>query len=239
VYNPVLSSLESTFADDLLIVSRHLPLTLFDTGIHPNAVEAAQAAEAAGRQDKFHEMADLLLDNLATWGPLADPTATFEGYATDLNLDLPQFQADMVDPAVLTRIERDFDDAVALGAQFTPLFYLNGSLVTPNPPSVADFEALVQQAINDYDKPFKINLNTGQLLVATPSLIDFETNPVFLITVNATDETGFTESINVTVNLTDLSEPASLSVEGEASAFASAVDELLADGDSLTDLLLP
>lgn len=184
-------------------------------------------------------MADLLLDNLSTWGGLSDPTATFEGYATSLSLDLPQFQTDMADPAVQDRIQRDFDDAVALGAQFTPLFYLNGSLVTPNPPTTGDFETLVQQAIDDYDKPFKINLNTGQLLVATPSQLDFETDPVFLITVNVTDETEFTESIIVTVNLTDLSEPASLSVEGESSAFASAVDELFANEASLSELCAP
>tara|TARA_B100002052_G_scaffold199363_1_gene181926 strand:+ start:715 stop:1428 length:714 start_codon:yes stop_codon:yes gene_type:complete len=227
--------LETTFADDLLVVSRHLPLTLLNPSIHPNAVEAAQAAEAAGRQGKFHEMSDLLLSDQATWSGLADPTATFEGYASDLSLNLPQFQTDMADPAVLARIQRDADDAVALGAQFTPLFYLNGALVSPNPPSLAAFESLVQQAVDDYEKPFKINLNTGQILVATPSELDFETTPVFVITVNATDETGFTESISVTINLTDQSEPASLNVEGEAAAYAAAVDELLADEESFAE----
>jgi protein-disulfide isomerase len=64
-FAPFVTSLKQQFPDDLLVVSRHLPLnsgTPGDTSFHPYGWEAAQAAEAAAKQGKFPEMIALLFD---------------------------------------------------------------------------------------------------------------------------------------------------------------------------------
>ncbi len=56
---------------------------------------------------------------------------------------------------------------------------------------------------------FAINAATGQITVANPAAVNFETNPVFLLNVTATDNgvPPLTSSIGVvTINLTDLNE---------------------------------
>ncbi len=53
---------------------------------------------------------------------------------------------------------------------------------------------------------FAVNPATGVLTVANPSVLDFETTPQFVLTVEATDQGGLTDSATVTVNLNDVDE---------------------------------
>ena len=71
---------------DLRYVWRHLPLT----DVHPHALLAAEAAEAADRQGKFWEMRDQLLDHQG-----ALTTKDITGYASGLGLNTGQFTADL------------------------------------------------------------------------------------------------------------------------------------------------
>src|SRR6266542_4535777 len=54
--HPVLKTMKQEFGPRLVIVFREFPLQT----VHPHALSAAQAAEAAGLQGKFWEMHDLL-----------------------------------------------------------------------------------------------------------------------------------------------------------------------------------
>lgn len=56
---PAVKLLLSRFAERVRLVYRHFPLE----EVHPHALHAAQAAEAAGGQGKFWPMHDLLFDN--------------------------------------------------------------------------------------------------------------------------------------------------------------------------------
>src|SRR5690606_20360416 len=56
------------------LVFRHYPLD-----IHRHAFTAARYAEAAGRQQRFWEMHDLLFGNQALWQGETDVTALFDG----------------------------------------------------------------------------------------------------------------------------------------------------------------
>ena len=56
---PAVRELLRDFGGDVRYVWRHLPLN----DVHPHAQLAAEAAEAAARQDAFWEMHDLLLDH--------------------------------------------------------------------------------------------------------------------------------------------------------------------------------
>ena len=201
-YHPIVAQLEQDFDGELLVVRRHLPLTQ----IHSQAMTAAIAAEAAGRQNQFDAMADLIFANQNDWRNLsqADAITTFESYASDMGLNLTQFQNDMADPALEQRVQRDADNAITLGASGTPSFYVNGQAVTSLPGNLSEFQSLIQTEVDAVEDTFALDRLTGQMTVADPSELDFETEPQQTLDVRVTDLDGTTEVITITVNLRDV-----------------------------------
>ncbi|MBM9461104.1 Na+/H+ antiporter NhaA [Nocardioides sp. zg-536] len=102
------------FGDRLRYVARHLPLA-----VHPHAVLAGVAAEAAGRQGRFWEMHDLLFSNQDRLS-----RADLLEHAATLGLDVDRFAADLDDPALLARVERDETSAAGGGVRGTPTFFV-------------------------------------------------------------------------------------------------------------------
>ena len=96
---------------------RHFPVV----SKHPRARVLAAAAEAAGRQGRFWEMHDSLLEDQ---GHLDDPHL-WEG-ARELELDLDRFEADRRSEAVEERVERDFRSGIRAGVATTPTQFLDG-----------------------------------------------------------------------------------------------------------------
>jgi protein-disulfide isomerase len=97
---------------------RHFPLT----DIHPHALAASAAAEAAALQGRFWEMHDLLFHRQAA---LEDED--LRGYARELGLDGERFDVDRASDPVLLRIERDVRSGIATGAiRGTPTLFIDG-----------------------------------------------------------------------------------------------------------------
>jgi protein-disulfide isomerase len=97
---------------------RHFPLT----GIHAHALAAATAAEAAALQERFWEMHNLLFRRQSA---LADDD--LRGYAVLLELDVAQFDRDRTSPAVMQRIGRDVESALASReVRGTPTLFIDG-----------------------------------------------------------------------------------------------------------------
>lgn len=140
-YYTVVKQLESKYKDSLTVVFRHFPLN-----IHPNAVPAALAAEAAGKQGKFWEMHDKLYETQSEWSEEKKATDMFATYAKELGLDVELFKKDSSDPEVQKKINRDVSDGNALGINSTPSFYVNNVKIA-NPASPADFDAIIRTAI--------------------------------------------------------------------------------------------
>ena len=113
---PVLRELLRDFGDDVRYVWRHLPLN----DVHPNAQQAAEAAEAAAEQDAFWEMHDVLLDNQHA---LRIPDLI--GYARELGLDVERFEDDLRTRAGAARVAQDVDSADLSGVSGTPTFFIN------------------------------------------------------------------------------------------------------------------
>ncbi len=101
---------------DVTFVYKHFPLSL-----HPNAVPAAEAAEAAGAQGKFWEMHDAIF---ATQNMLDD--ALFEGHAKALGLDVKKWQAARASFPIKDRVAQSRKEGEALGVEATPTFFING-----------------------------------------------------------------------------------------------------------------
>ena len=145
-------------------------------------------------------MAELLFDNQATWGAQADPQTAFESYATSLGLNLTQFRNDMQDPALQNRIDRDEDSAIALGANATPAFYLQGtSIATPS--TLSEYETVIQAAVDAVTDILSLNRSTGALTVRDPSGLSAAAAP-FEFTVNVTNAAGQLEAVPVRVTVT-------------------------------------
>jgi len=127
--------------DDVQLVYRHFPLT--DT--HPHAWTAALYAEAAGRQDRFWAMHDLLYANQTYWSGLRDVTEEFNGYLEQLGLDVEQALADMEDEALRQKVRNDQIGGTRAGVRGTPALFVDGRQVR-TPGNVADLLALISNA---------------------------------------------------------------------------------------------
>jgi protein-disulfide isomerase len=99
---------------------RHFPLT----EIHPHALAASAAAEAAARQDRFWDMHELLFHRQKA---LEDDD--LQRYAAELGLDLARFNVDRAGAEVMERIERDVKSGLATGeVRGTPTLFIDGSV---------------------------------------------------------------------------------------------------------------
>ena len=145
-YHEPVKVLVDEFGDRLTFAYRHFPLRR----IHFNAQIAAQAAEAAGMQGKFFEMHDLLFERQPEWSGNSSETMleTLNEYAVELELDLLQFNEDLESDEVKGYINEDLENALLLGVNATPTFFLNGEKMN-NPNSIDEFRLLIQQALGD------------------------------------------------------------------------------------------
>lgn len=122
---PELKKLQEEHGADLRLVFRQYPLT----SIHPHALEAAQASEAAALQGKFWEMHDLLFEHQGEWADVGRPR--FVEYARSLGLDAERFTRDMDAEQLLARISADERRGDAAGVRATPSLFIDGRELPP------------------------------------------------------------------------------------------------------------
>jgi protein-disulfide isomerase len=141
-YYSLMKQLMVEFGDRIAFVYRYFPLT----EIHANAEFSARAAEAAGKQDKFWQMHDLLFEKQSEWENEAKIEPMFESYATLLGLSVDQFKIDFSSKETLTLVRAERANAIQLGLQGTPTFFINGKQIQ-NPSSVDAFRTLINDAL--------------------------------------------------------------------------------------------
>lgn len=110
-------AVRAELGDEVRWVFRNFPLT----EIHPHALRAAEAAEAAGALGRFWEMHAVLFGNQKALEP-----AHLDRYAAEIGLDASAFAAELARPVHLERIRADFDGGVRSGVGGTPTFFTNG-----------------------------------------------------------------------------------------------------------------
>ncbi len=98
-------------------VFRHFPLV----EIHPHALAAAEASEAAAAQGRFWPMHDLLFRRQK-----ALERADLERYANEVELNVERFRQELDAHVHLDRVEADRSAALASGATGTPTIFLDG-----------------------------------------------------------------------------------------------------------------
>jgi len=107
------------YGGDVRFVFRHFPLD-----VHPHAIIAAEASEAAGTQGRFWEMHDLLFRKQARL-----ERGELDRYARDVGLDLARYALEMDGHVHLTRIEADRRTGRQGGVRRTPGLYVNGLML--------------------------------------------------------------------------------------------------------------
>ena len=109
---------ETQLGEGIRFAFRHFPLT----EIHPHALAASRAAEAAALQGRFWEMHDMLFHRQK-----ALEEDDLRGYALELGLDVARFDSDRSGEGVLERVGRDVRSATASGeVRGTPTLFVDG-----------------------------------------------------------------------------------------------------------------
>jgi protein-disulfide isomerase len=126
--------------EGLRCVYRHFPLSK----VHPHAVKAAEAAEAAAAQGRFWQMHDALFDNDQ---PLDD--GRLARSARRGGLDMERYTKEMAEGVYAARVEEDFESALySDGVTGTPTVYLNGALLSDIRSLDAPIEAVTAAGAN-------------------------------------------------------------------------------------------
>ncbi len=131
VYKPLMAA----YPGKIRFVYRNLPLTQ----IHPQAMNAAEAALCAGEQNAYWQYHDKLFENA---NRLNDDLYAI--LATELGLDVTAFENCMNNDTFLDDIQADMEFAFNLGIQSTPTFFINGLAIVGAQPL-----AIFQQVIED------------------------------------------------------------------------------------------
>lgn len=140
---PLIRQLEKDIGEDLLIVYRYFPLI----SIHKNAMSSSQAAFAAGKQNKFWEMSDLLYENQGKWAESANAKDIFAEYAKKLGLNIDQFTADFNADSTKKFILDQVNSGISIGINATPTFFVNGKKIE-SPRSYNAFKQIIQNTLS-------------------------------------------------------------------------------------------
>ena len=107
------------YRDRIRFGFRHFPLE----DAHPNALQAAQAAECAAAQGKFWEMHKLLFER-----QMQLERDHLHAYAEQLDLDLARFDAELNSQMYLPHIRKHLASGKRAGVRGTPGFFVNGKV---------------------------------------------------------------------------------------------------------------
>ncbi len=119
--------LSEELADDVLFIYRHFPLRNFQF-----SRLASRYTEAAGRQDAFWGMHDLIFINQQRWSR-SEAEPIFRHFAESLELDMEQLDRDLEDPAIEERIDAHYSEGQRLGVRAVPTIFINGEAIrSPN-----------------------------------------------------------------------------------------------------------
>ena len=105
------------FGDRVRFAFRHFP----QREVHPHAELAAEAAEAAGAQQKFWHLHDLLFEN-----QMHLKAKSLREYAARAELDLERYDYEMDDHVYLQRVQEHLASGNKSGVRSTPTFFVNG-----------------------------------------------------------------------------------------------------------------
>jgi protein-disulfide isomerase len=153
-FAPIVGKLLEKYPESLKYEYRHFPLT----GVHPGAMRAAMAAEAAGEQGKFWEMHKFLLANQGKLIRDPDTEADLLEMGKFIDVDAESFSKSLRSAEIEQKIAKQVAQAKSEGIEGVPTFLVNGMKIEQAPNSFEGFEALIMDAL----KRLKLQRAQGQ-----------------------------------------------------------------------------
>lgn len=135
--HPIVQGIRRYMGEDLRLVYRHFPLTAG----HPHAVRAAEAAEAAGAQGKFWEMADSLFrsQNALDYKELLL-------HAARIGIDAGRVSRELIARVFARDVRDDLRGGIRSAVNCTPTFFINGIRYDGNWADAAEFIQVLSDA---------------------------------------------------------------------------------------------
>lgn len=124
------------------LVYRDYPLSF-----HPQADDAALAAECAGDENKYWQMHDKLFANVDTWA-VDGVKDVLVGYAKEMGLNVATFTDCFDSGKHRGEITKDLREGSAAGVSGTPGFFVNGKLISGAQP-FAVFEQVIEAELEN------------------------------------------------------------------------------------------
>ncbi|HLY61553.1 MAG TPA: thioredoxin domain-containing protein [Terriglobia bacterium] len=134
---PVVEEVLKKYGSRIRFVFRQFPLT----GVHPDAMQAAEASECAAEQGKFWQAEQKLYQSQTD---LTEPALNL--YAVELGLDKARFGQCLSSHATQSIINGDMADGHTLGVDRTPTFFI-GQQKFARPIDLKDFSNILDQEL--------------------------------------------------------------------------------------------
>jgi protein-disulfide isomerase len=115
----------------------------FPIDFHRQAQKAAEAAECAGEQGNYWEMHYMLFENQANLS-----IDNYKEWAREIGLDGARFDQCLDSGAMAEEIKIDVADGISYGVRGTPVFFINGKMLSGAKP-FAEFDAAIQKALEE------------------------------------------------------------------------------------------
>lgn len=128
------------YKKEVKIVFKNFPLRN-----HRFAAQAAIAALAANKQNKFWQLHDQFYEN---YNRLNEQK--IRELAQDVGLNMEEFDQDIKDPNLQTIVGRDFQEGVRAGVQGIPTIFVNGRLLRNR--SFQGFQAAIEKELGKSSK---------------------------------------------------------------------------------------
>ena len=117
----IASAFREAAGKEMRYAYRHFPLSK----VHPHARQAARAAEAAARQDRFWPMYERLFERQEHLQEHLEEEALLR-YAEEIGLDVRRFETDLKAAAQGDRVREDQQHGFASGVSATANLFING-----------------------------------------------------------------------------------------------------------------
>lgn len=130
------------YGDKIQFVYKHLPLDF-----HPQANNAALAAECANEQGKFRPYADKLFQDQEKWGK-TEGIQGFKNIAGQLGLNISQFSKCLEEAKYQEKIANNSAEAASFGISGTPGTFINDQFLG----GASDFETMKEMIDHELTK---------------------------------------------------------------------------------------
>jgi protein-disulfide isomerase len=131
----LIKQITDAYPNDVRFIYKNYPLPF-----HKEAMPAAKAAVAAGKQGKFFEMHDKLFENQR-----ALSEEFYTKAAQEIGLDVEKFKKDMADPSVQAQIDQEMKEASQADVRGTPTIFINGK--KPQGRSFELYKSIIDEAL--------------------------------------------------------------------------------------------